>query len=183
MKRRLAMTMILFWAVFNIEAHSQQGGGAAQGKASPKLKGTKPELKNLQHKMNIEGGVEITAAEKAVDLALARGKFPQVRLVQAKQFFTEHKDRSKTPSGLYILDATFIPQQLPEILKEAELTLRADGTLVNAKGEKVTMVLWHKLVAASKTALGRTRVFSTLKRVHGPMKQARPTENAGIATS
>jgi hypothetical protein len=151
MNRGVAMTIILF-CVFNIAAHSQQNGKGAQEEAGPKLKGLKPELKNLQHSMNIEGGVEITTAEKAADLTLAPEKFPQVRLVKAKQFFAEHQDRSKTPSGLYILDSTFIPGQLPEILKEAELTLKPDGILVNAKGEKVTMVLWHKLVAVSEKA-------------------------------
>ena len=116
--------------------------------ATPELKNL--QLKNLQHKINIQGGEEITNAERAADLALPRSKYPQVHFVEAKTFFAENKDRSKTPSGLYILDSEFIPQQLPEILKAAHLTLKADGSLVNAKGGKVAMVLWHKLVAVSE---------------------------------
>jgi len=170
MKRRLAMTMtMVLFCVFHIAAHAQQESRAAQEKVGPKPKGAKPELKNLQHTMNIEGGAEITTAEKAADLALAREKFPQVRLVPAKQFFAEHQDRSKTPSGLYLLDSTFIPGELPEILQEAELTLKPNGTLLNAKGEKVTMVLWHKLVAVSEktgSLSDNDRSWSILPVVH-----------------
>jgi hypothetical protein len=103
-------------------------------------------LKNIEHKVNIVGGTEIKTAAKAEDLALPRARFPQIRFAQSNQFFAANKDRSKTPSGLYILDSDFIPEQLPEILSRAHLTLRPDGSLVNAQGGKATMVLWHKLV-------------------------------------
>ena len=113
----------------------------------PKL--TNPVLRNIQHKISIVGGVEITASDKAINIAIPRARFPQVHFVEAKQFFTQNKDRSKTPSGLYILDANFLPPQLPEILSRAHLTLKPDGSLVNAQGGKVAMVLWHKLIAVN----------------------------------
>ena len=123
---------------------------SAQQNKKPTQKVENPELKNLHHKIELKGGEEITTAEKAGDLAQPREKFPNVHFVQAKAFFTEQKDRSKTPSGLYILDSDFIPKQLPEILKKEHLTLKPDGTLLNAKGGKVSMLLWHKLVAVNE---------------------------------
>ena len=105
-----------------------------------------PVLKNIQHKLNIVGGTEITAPERAIDLAAPRAKYPQTHFVTSAQFFAANKDRSKTPSGLYILDADFIPVQLPEILEKARLTLKPNGTLLIAQGGLATLVLWHKLV-------------------------------------
>ena len=103
-----------------------------------------PVLKTIQHKISIVGGTEITAPERAIDLAAPRAKFPQVHFAASRAFFAANKDRSKTPSGLYILDANFIPTQLPEIL--AHVTLHPDGSLTNAQGGKIAMVLWQKLV-------------------------------------
>ena len=105
-----------------------------------------PVLKTIQHKISIVGGTEITAPERAIDLAAPRAKFPQVHFAASRAFFAANKDRSKTPSGLYILDANFIPTQLPEILAQAHVTLHPDGSLTNAQGGKIAMVLWQKLV-------------------------------------
>jgi hypothetical protein len=123
---------------------------AQQPKRPASRKEPDRELRALKHKIDLKGGVEITTAEKAADLAVPRSKYPQLHFVESRSFFKEYKDRSKTPSGLYILDSELIPPQLPEILKAQHLELKPDGTLVNAQGGKVSMVLWHKLVAVDE---------------------------------
>jgi hypothetical protein len=104
---------------------------SGQQNKRPTLKVENPELRSLQlrslkHKIELKSGEEITTPEKAGNLAQPRQKFPNVHLVEAKAFFIEHKDRSKKPSGLCILDSNFIPRQLPEILKKEHLTLKLE---------------------------------------------------------
>jgi len=94
------------------------------------------------------GGVEITTEKDAAGMALPREQAPGVRFAKSDEFFRQYADRSKAPSGLYIFGAGFIPHELPDMLKAASLTLKPDGTLVNAKGHPVTMIVWHRLVAA-----------------------------------
>ena len=108
-----------------------------------------------KHKFNprlmskIVGGAEMFA-NGAGDMALPRDKFPGVKFLSSKTFFEQNPDRSKTPSGLYILDADFVPRALPDILKEQGLKLASDGSLTDAKGAKQTLLLWHHLVAPNQ---------------------------------
>lgn len=87
----------------------------------------------------VAGGVvkRVTGAEAG----LPAKALPGARFMSLKGFLAKYKDRSKTPSGLYILDADFIPSRLPAVLKEEGLALQQDGTLLNAKKEKTTLVL------------------------------------------
>ena len=103
---------------------------------------------SVKEKLVIPGGVEITTEKDAAELALPREKAPGVRFAKSDEFFRQYTDRSKAPSGLFIFGSQFIPRELPDMLKTAGLTLQPDGTVVNAKGHKVTMVVWHSLVAA-----------------------------------
>lgn len=107
------------------------------------------QVKNLRHKMEIKGGVEVTTPARARDMALPPGRLPGIHFAKSKEFFTRYPDRSKAPSGLYILDSSFIPRELPAILKRKGYTLQPNGTLLNSQGKKMTMVFWHKLVKVS----------------------------------
>ena len=107
---------------------------------------TDPVLKNIQHKINIVGGADHWRPNAPSTLPRPAPDTGETHFVRSAPFFAANKDRSKTPSGLYILDANFIPVQLPEILEKARLTLKPNGTLVNAQGGLATLVLWHKLV-------------------------------------
>jgi hypothetical protein len=122
-----------------------------------------------REKLVIPGGVEITTEKDAADMALPREKAPGVRFAKSDEFFRQYADRSKAPSGLYIFGAAFIPRELPDRLKAAGLTLRPDGTLVNAQGRQVTMLVWHRLVVAP----GRAR----------PMEQHTWLEEFGVGTA
>lgn len=114
-----------------------------------------PKQLSLKSDGKIAGGVEVTTAASADDMALPREKFPGVHFASSTEFFAQNPDRSKTPSGLYILDADFVPAQLPDHLKSLGLTLGQDGSLVDAKGEKTTMLYFPRLakVAGKQGAL------------------------------
>ncbi|MDH3195512.1 MAG: hypothetical protein OEL78_04280 [Hyphomicrobiales bacterium] len=75
---------------------------------------------------------------------LPRSILPSARFMSMKDFFGKFKDRSKTPSGLYILDAGFVPYSLPATLKADGLSLLDRGDLVDAKRQKVTMVVFPR---------------------------------------
>jgi hypothetical protein len=109
------------------------------------------QAQNVRHATKLEGGVEIVGAKQAQDMVLPPGRYPGIRFfVQPNEFFFLYPDRSKVPSGLYLLDTQLIPRQLPEILRRNSLTLNPDGSLVNVAGEKVVMLLRYKLVAITK---------------------------------
>jgi hypothetical protein len=118
----------------------------AMGVAAAELPAGAPQSVRGKERLDIAGGVEVTTEEKAADMALPRANAPGVHLVKSDEFFRQYSDRRKAPSGLYILNSEFIPRELPDRLKAAGVTLRPDGTLVNAQGRPVTMVVWSKLV-------------------------------------
>jgi hypothetical protein len=96
------------------------------------------------------GGVEIVTLKEAGDMALPYDKYRGIQYRSSKEFFEQYPDRSKTPSGLYLLDTELVPRQLPEILVRNGLALGPNGSLVNQKGEKAVMVLGYRLVAVRK---------------------------------
>jgi hypothetical protein len=98
----------------------------------------------------LEGGDEIVEHARAEDMALPRERFRAIQFEKASEFFAKHPDRSKTPSGLYLLDTQLIPRQLPEILDRNKVALGPNGSLVNQRGGKIVMLLRYKLVAVRK---------------------------------
>jgi len=96
------------------------------------------------------GGVEILSENEASDLALPRQKYPAIKFFSSKDFFAQYPDRSKTPSGLYLLDTGLVPKQLSEILLRNNLAWGPNGTLVNHKGEKAVLLVGYKLIAVKK---------------------------------
>jgi len=72
---------------------------------------------------------------------LPKSALPGARFMSAKAFFAKYKERNKAPSGLYILDADFIPPALPEALKRDGLTLHKDGPLLSRDKTKQTMLV------------------------------------------
>jgi hypothetical protein len=100
--------------------------------------------------MKLVGGVEIVSVGGAQDMALPREKYRAIHFVRSNEFFSKYPDRSKTPSGLYLLDTELIPRQLPEILTLNSLALGPNGSILNQKGEKIVMLLRHKLVAVRR---------------------------------
>jgi hypothetical protein len=83
-------------------------------------------------------------------MALPYDRYPLIQFRNSKDFFAQYPDRSKTPSGLYLVDTALVPKQLPEILARTGLALGPNGSIVNNKGEKQVMLLGYKLVAIPK---------------------------------
>jgi hypothetical protein len=98
----------------------------------------------------LEGGVEVLNLKDAKDMALPYDRYPVIQFRSSKEFFAQYPDRSKTPSGLYLLDTELVPKQLPEILARTNLASGPNGSIVNQKGDKVVMVLGYRLVAIPK---------------------------------
>jgi hypothetical protein len=96
------------------------------------------------------GGVEIVNLKDALDMSLAYNRYPGLQFRTSSEFFAQYPDRSKVPSGLYLLDTELVPPQLPQILARADLAVGPNGTIVNNTGGKVVVVLGYKLVAIPK---------------------------------
>jgi hypothetical protein len=150
-----------------LSAHAQQV-------AAPKSE-RKPAPAN-----KLVGGVEVVSSREARHMALPQGKYRAVHFVNSKEFFLKYQDRSKIPSGLYLLDTKLIPRRLPEILARNNVTLGAGGSIVNKKGEKVYLIVGYKLFAVKKKQgmLGR-RFFGLLGST--PAKAASPYDLAYIS--
>jgi hypothetical protein len=76
---------------------------------------------------------------------LPASTMPGVRLLSTKEFFAKYPTPDKAPSGLFLLDTGYVPHRLASLLKADSLTLKADGTLVDAKGTPVTVVMNHNV--------------------------------------
>jgi hypothetical protein len=97
--------------------------------------------------MKLEGGVEVASVKEALDMALPVDKARGIHFALSNELFLKYPDRSKMPSGLYLLDTELIPRQLPEILTRNGLALGPNGSIINQKGEKIVMLLRYKLIA------------------------------------
>jgi hypothetical protein len=98
----------------------------------------------------LAGGVEVVNLKDAKDMALPYNTILEFNFGAQIEFFAQYLERSKTPSGLYLMDTELVPKQLPEILARTGLALGADGPIVNHKGDKVVMLLGYGLVAVPK---------------------------------
>jgi hypothetical protein len=96
------------------------------------------------------GGVEIVKLKDAQDMSLPYNRYPAIQFRTSNEFFAQYPDRSKVPSGLYLMDSELVPPQLPQILARTGLALGPNGTIVNNKGDKVVMLVGYKLVAIPK---------------------------------
>jgi hypothetical protein len=94
---------------------------------------------NFSVKAEVRGGTIKKLAGEAAGLPVSA--LPGVQLVSSKAFFAKYKQRDQTPSGLFVLDADFIPPTLPDLLKRDGLTLMKDGTLLTADKQKETMLV------------------------------------------
>lgn len=99
---------------------------------APKAADTAPKAAPLAR---LVGGVEIVNLKDAQDMSLPYNRYPGLQFRTSKEFFTQYPDRSKVPSGLYLMDTELIPPQLPQILARTDLAPGPNGTIVNNKGE------------------------------------------------
>jgi hypothetical protein len=102
----------------------------------------------------LQGATEIKFAKDAGDMAFPQAKLRGIHITTEAEFIAKHPDRSKVPSGLYLLDTDIIPKNLPEILSKNGVALGPDGGIVDNQGKKAVLVLRHKLVAVSKKRSG-----------------------------
>jgi hypothetical protein len=58
-------------------------------------------------------------------------------------------DVVRQQTGLFIVGTEYVPRELPDILKSRQLTLRPDGSVVDANGEPVVLFVTNELYAAS----------------------------------
>jgi hypothetical protein len=144
----LGLSTVTCQGAFCQELQAQVVPGPGQQTSPPS---DSQQTQNVRHATKLEGGVEIVGVKQAQDMVLPPDRYPGIHFfAQPNEFFFLYPDRSKVPSGLYLLDTQLIPRQLPEILRRNGLTLNPDGTLVNGAGEKVVMALRYKLVALTK---------------------------------
>jgi hypothetical protein len=139
MSRNLFLTLGLLPLVFTSLAFGQE----AQNSPTDQVPKPAPPAR-------LVGGVEVFTLKDAQDMALTYDRYPVVQFRSSKEFFAQYPDRSKTPSGLYVLDTQLLPRQLREILARTGLALGPNGSIINQRGEKAVMLLGYRLVAVAQ---------------------------------
>jgi hypothetical protein len=77
---------------------------------------------------------------------LPREATPHAKFVTTDE--VRRLDVARQRTGLFIVDADYVPRDLPEILKAKQLTVRQDGSLIDRNGEPVAMFITSEVYVA-----------------------------------
>jgi hypothetical protein len=85
---------------------------------------------------------DANTAEVVEEAGLPLAMFPQIKTI-SKESFASMKDLPET--GVFLIDGDYLPHTFKDELKTQGLTLQEDGSLVNAKGNKMALFVSNKL--------------------------------------
>src|SRR5689334_21698624 len=78
----------------------------------------------------------VKTSEVIEDAGIPLAMFPQIKTM-SKESFASMKDLPET--GVFLIDGNYLPHTFNDELKTQGLTLKADGSLVNAKGNQTVL--------------------------------------------
>lgn len=124
----------------------------------------------VEEVLRVEGGraVEVSGA----DAGYAFAAFPGVKRI-TRSALSSMRDIPKT--GLFIVDADYVPVTLMEDLKADGYELREDGALVDAEGELATMFVRPETFKVMQTSIGPDQRF-----FQEPSPPSQPDDRGGI---
>lgn len=136
--------------------------------------GTDAQAESRQLEIKIKGGT-------ATYVPLEKAGLPQASLPGVKFITSDAMAKMKEPteSGVFIIDAQAVPRNMPTLLKQASFSLSPDGTLTNAKGEKIALFA-HSLTYRLESGQKRTEVPSLWQFASGVFDVIVPPARAGV---